>query len=169
MKISTLTTKNLILRAYTDEDVKSMYQILRGKDVLQYFPSSNPPTQERVQKMIHFLLNHWEKYGYGLWAVEDKESGTLIGRCGLQYIAETDETEIDFILAPEFWGCGLATEAGQASLQFGFEVLNVKEVVGIVHPENLASQRVLEKLGLERIELTEYFGMECYRYLIENS
>ena len=168
MNISTLTTKNLILRAFTDEDVEGMYQILNGKNVLQYFPSNNPLTEERVQKMIHFLLGHWEKYGYGLWAVEHKESGTLIGRCGLQYIAETDETEIDFILAPEFWGRGLATEAGQASLQFGFEVLNVKEVVGIVHPENLASQRVLEKLGMQRIELTEYFGMACYRYLIEH-
>lgn len=168
MKISTITTQNLTLRAFTGEDADAMFKVLNGQDVLKYFPSSEPMTQELVQKMINFLLNHWEKYGYGLWAVEHKELGTLIGRCGLQYIAETAETEIDFILEPQFWGRGFATEAGRACLQFGFDELQVKQIVGIVHPANLASQRVLEKLELQRIELTEYFGMECYRYLIEN-
>jgi ribosomal-protein-alanine N-acetyltransferase len=72
-------------------------------------------------------------------------------------------------LAPAFWGQGVATEAGQAALRYGFETLGVEQVVGIVHPENMASRRVLEKLGMRLIERRQYFGMDCYRYAVERS
>lgn len=169
MTISTLTTQNLTLRAFSEQDAEAMYHILSGQDVLRYFPTTQPPTLPQVQKMIDRLLKHWEKHGYGLWAVELRETGDLVGRCGLQYIPETDEIEIDFILGRQFWGQGFATEAGKASLQFGFEELNLTSIVGIVHVDNLASQRVLQKLGMHLTETKEYFGMMCQRYLIENS
>ena len=117
--------------------------------------------------MIHNLLKHWEEYGYGLWAVDSGADGQLIGRCGLQYLPETDEVEVDFILGPKYWGQGLATEAALASLQYGFENLNLDIIVGIVHIENAASQRVLEKIGMRIAEAKSYFGMACYRYAIE--
>ena len=79
---------------------------------------------------------------------------------------ETDEVEIDFILDRHYWGRGFATEAGQAALQYGFNDLGLSMIVGIVHPENRASQRVLEKVGLQFIEETEYFGMACYRFSV---
>lgn len=97
--------------------------------------------------------------------MELRATGALLGRCGLQHIAETDEVEVDFILDRHYWGQGFATEAGQVSLQYGFAVLNLAQVVGIVHPGNLASRRVLEKLGMQFVEEAEYFGMSCYRYV----
>jgi ketosteroid isomerase-like protein len=72
-------------------------------------------------------------------------------------------------LGQPFWGQGFATEAGQAGLRYGFDELGVESIVGIVHPENKASQRVLEKLGLRLTQRTQYFGMDCYRYAIERS
>lgn len=167
MNIPTYMTDRLILRAFTEADAVPMHHIMSGKDVLRYFPGTQAPSLEGVQRMIQRLLKHWDEKGYGLWAVTWREDGTLLGRCGLQYIAETDEVEVDFILDRDYWGRGLATEVGLASMQFGFSQLATPFIVGIVHPENMGSQRVLEKIGMQRVERTEYFGMDCYRYVAE--
>lgn len=146
-----------------------MHRILSGKGVLRYFPTTEPPSPDRVHKMIVNVLKHWEERGYGLWAVQLRASGELMGRCGLQFIAETNEVEIDFILGDSFWERGYATEAGQAAMRYGFETLPTNTIVGIVHPDNVTSQRVLEKLGMVRTRQAVYFGMECFRYAIERS
>ena len=169
MQPVTLTTPRLNLRSFTLVDAVRFHEILCGKDVLRYFPRSDPPPLERVEKWIRQVLEHWQTHGYGLWAVESRASGELMGRCGLQWLPETNEIEVDFLLGRPFWGNGYATEAGQASLRFGLEKLAVERVVGIVHPENLASQRVLEKIGLTRRERACYFGMDCYRYSVERA
>ena len=168
MTIPTIQTDRLTLRAFTEADVDIMYSILSGKDVLRYFPPNpDPITRERAKKMITRILSHWEEHGYGLWAVTLAETGQLLGRCGIQYIPETDEVEVDFILDREFWGRGYATEAGKASLKYGFDNLDVDEIIGLVHPENIASQRALQKIGMQYIETKEYFGMIVQRYVIE--
>ena len=165
MTIPIIETKNLNLRPFSQADAPAMHTIMNGEDVLLYFPGTQTPTQEQVQRMIDRLLTHWQEKGYGLWAVEHRETGVLLGRCGLQYLEETDEVEVDFIIDRAFWGQGFATEAGLASMQFGFNDLGLSEIVGIVHPENIGSQRVLEKIGMQFSEETEYFGMACYRYV----
>lgn len=164
MTNQSLVTENLRLRPFTPNDVTAMVQILNGKDVLRYFPGNPSLTREQVQRMIERLLAHWQEKGYGLWAVESQATGALLGRCGLQFIVETDEIEIDFILDRHYWGRGFATEAGRAAMEFGFRVLQLETIVGIVHPENIASQRVLEKLGMSFVTEAEYFGMACYKY-----
>jgi ribosomal-protein-alanine N-acetyltransferase len=146
-----------------------MARILAGEDVLRYFPRSEPPPRDRVERMVQGLIDHWQERGYGLWAVEDRSSGELLGRCGLQYLPDTDEVEVDFILDRDCWSQGYATEAGRASVRFGFQELGVDQIVGIVHTGNRASQRVLEKLGMVRIEQREFFGMDCYRYAIDRA
>lgn len=165
----TIITPRLLLRAFTHQDVVPLHRLLSGEGVLRYFPKAEPPSLDRVEKMISRLLTHWEERGYGLWAVESRSTEELMGRCGLQHVPETDEIEVDFILGRDFWGEGFATEAGQASVRYGFEDLGLESLVGIVHPENNASQRVLEKLGMEFVDERRYFGMECYRYTIERA
>ena len=145
MEIPTIATERLCLRPFTLEDSSTMHQIINGKDVLKYFPGSKTVTETQVQRMIERMLTHWQEKAYGLWAVELQETGALLGRCGLQHIDETDEVEIDFIFGRDYWGNGFATEAGNASLQYGFTHLTQQTIVGIVHPDNMASQRVLEK------------------------
>ena len=169
MTIPTITTPRLVLRAFTMEDVEPLYHILRGEDVLRYFPPMEPPPRERVQKMVAGLLQHWETRGYGLWAVASPSGGRLMGRCGLQWLPDTGEVEVDYILGRAFWGQGFATEAARASLRYGFEELELERVIGISHVENIASQRVLEKLGMARLEQKEFFGIPCYRYAIDRS
>ena len=167
--IPTISCANLNLRPFTEQDSDEMVHILMGENVLQYFPNSSPPSREQVAKMIRNIRKHWVDRGYGLWAVESRPEGKLMGRCGLQWLPETEEVEVDFILGNEFWGQGFATEAGQASLRYGFEDLDLDKIVGIVHGENVASQRVLEKIGMRMMEEKEFFGMACYRYAAERS
>jgi len=115
--------------------------------------------------MIAGQLAHWEKYGYGWWATLLRSDHTFIGWSGLQFLPETDETEIAYLLDPDFWGQGLATEAAKAGLRYGLDELGMETIVAIVHPENAASRRVIDKLGLSFVAQKPYFGMECCRYM----
>ena len=167
MNIATVTTQRLSLRAFTLDDAGPLHAIMGEEGILDYFPNQDPPSLQRVQKLISGQLAHWEKHGNGWWAVELTTAPGLIGWAGLQYLPDTDETEIAYLLAKRYWGQGLATEAAQAGVAFGLEDLNLPRIVGIAHPDNIASQRVLEKAGLQFIERTHYFGMDCFRYMIE--
>ena len=167
--VARITTDRLVLRAFTVEDIGPMHCIMGEEGVLRYFPKSDSPSRDRVREMILGQHSHWKEHGYGLWAVEARSTGELIGRSGLQYLPETDEVEVDFILGRAHWGQGFATEAGRAGLRYGFEELGLESVVGIVHPENTASRRVLQKLGMTLTGQAKYFGMACCRYAIERS
>ena len=167
MNVPTLTTARLVLRGFTEDDVDPLYRILSDADALRYFPDPRPPSRERVQKIISNQLQHWEEHGYGWWALEPRSNKELIGWSGLQFLPETVEVEVGYLLGKPFWGQGLATEAAQASVKYGFEQLGLETIVGIVHPENVASQRVIEKSGLSFVDRTRYFGMDCYHYRME--
>jgi ribosomal-protein-alanine N-acetyltransferase len=91
-----------------------------------------------------------------------------MGWCGLQYLPETGETEIGYLLGKPFWGKGFATEAAGEALKFGFEKLSLEIIIAIVHPENTASNRVIQKLGYKDPIRATYFGMECLRYTTRN-
>lgn len=164
-----LITQRLTLRQFTAQDLHPFHALLNEPGLLRYFPTPDPPSLERVEQMIARILAHWDEHGYGVWAVESNTTGQLLGRCGLFYIPATDEVEVDFILGRPFWGQGFATEAGRASLQYGFDQHQLAAIVGIVHPENKASQRVLEKIGMTLTRADNYFGMDCLRYAISAS
>ena len=169
MDTPTITTTRLSLRPFTLDDIDSLHQILEIPGILQYFPNPDPPERERVEKLIKRQIKHWQDYGYGWWAVVSRAEKQLIGWSGLQYLPDTDEIEIGYLLSKPFWGKGLATESAIAGLDFGFDRLGLREIIGIVHPENFASQGVLKKIGMQFIKQTEYFGMECYLYKTNSS
>ena len=160
----TLRTPRLVLRPFALSDAELLYRILSQERILQYFPGSTSPSLERVGALIQRQLAHWETHGFGWWAVQPKEHPELIGWNGLQYLPETDEVEIGYLLSKRFWGRGLATEGGQAGMRFGFETLGLQTIVGIVHPENSASAHVLGKLGMTCTGPAVYFEMDVLRY-----
>jgi ribosomal-protein-alanine N-acetyltransferase len=167
VKIPTITTSRLTLRAFTEKDVEPLHRILGKKDMLRYFPYPDPPSRDKVERLIAGQLKHWEAYGYGWWAVEPRSKDSLIGWSGLGFLPDTEEIEVAYLLDRAVWGKGLATEAAQACVGYGFEALELESIVAIVHPENTASQRVIEKLGMSFVDRAQYFGMDCYRYAIE--
>jgi ribosomal-protein-alanine N-acetyltransferase len=166
MEIPTRVTARLTLRGFRLEDTDPLYRILQEPGILRYFPNPDPPPPDRVERLIAHQLQHWDEHGYGWWAVEPHGSRALIGWCGLTFLPETGETEVAYLLARPSWGQGYATEAARASLQFALDRVDSQEIIGLTHPENRRSQRVLEKLGMSFVEQAEYFGMQLYRYAI---
>lgn len=169
MPIPTLTTERLKLRPFSTNDAESLWRILDQPNVLRYFPRQTSPTLEQVQRLVAAQLTHWQNFGYGWWAVILTKTNHFIGWAGLQYLPDTDEIEVAYLLDPAHWGRGLATEAAMKSLDFGYGELNIPQIVAIVHPENGASIRVIEKLGMTFTCRTTYFGMDCFRYELDQA
>jgi ribosomal-protein-alanine N-acetyltransferase len=167
MNIPALQTEHVTLRPLTIDDIDPLYAITNVDGMMRYFPNTAPPTRERVEKWINIQFEHWAKHNNGWWALEVEN--TFAGWCGLQYLPDTDEMEVGYLLAKPFWGKGYATEASRVSVEFGFRNFDYPFIVGIVHPENIGSQRVLEKSGMTDRVRTMYFGMDCYRYEIDRA
>ena len=161
--IPTLRTERLILRPLTLDDSANLQGVLDDPDVWRYFPLPSVPTLERTQSYIEGQITHWADYGLGHWALEGNGQ-ELIGWCGLQFLPDTNETEVAYCLGKPFWGKGFATEAARASLDYGLETLKAKEIIGLTHIANKASQNVLRKIGMKYVDTKVYFGMECFRF-----
>lgn len=164
MNIPTISTPRLILRGFTPEDFEPLCAILSDRDVLRYLPNREPFPPEVVQRIMQRQGDHWLKYGYGWYALEDRHTGELVGWCGLNVLDETDEIEIKYLLKKSHWGRGLATEAAARCVEDGFQLLNTNLIIGLVHPENIASRRVLEKLGMQYTERVHFWGLDLDRY-----
>ncbi len=119
-------------------------------------PWAGPYTRARAGGELEHYLRHRERHGYAPFAVWLGDQ--LIGDFGLQRLEEGPEVELLYRLLPEAWGQGLATEAGEACIDFAFTVLRVSEVVAVIGADNLASQRLAERLGFVRGELGTYYA-----------
>ena len=164
-KIPTIQTTSLTMRPFSKKDAWPLHKILSDREVLQFFPNPDPPTIEAVRKLIEAQLRHWDEHGYGWWAIEPLSTPRLIGWGGLRWLHDTEETEVAYLLARDNWGSGFATEIARSSLDFAFNKPGIENVVGIVHPDNIASSRVLEKSDMSYTGRYHYFGMECDRFI----
>ncbi len=166
ISIPTLHTPNLTLRPFVPQDAKALHEIEQGEDVLRYFPNPAPPPLEQVERFIASQKPHWEQHGCGNWAVVLTASGEFTGWAGLQYLPGTGEIEVGYLFDRSHWGQGYATQAARASLQFGFERLGMRQIIALVHPDNLASLRVAAKCGLAAVECKTYWGLELVRHTV---
>lgn len=166
-QIPTIGTSRIKLRAFRETEFEDLHQILLNPNVLRYFPPADPPSLAKVQKLVERQQKHWEEFGFGWWALALRGTDQLIGWCGLNFLPETDEVELKYLLAEEFWGEGIATEASRVSLTYVLSTTDLEQIIGLVHPENIASQRVLEKVGMSFLDKRQYFGMECSRYIVK--
>jgi RimJ/RimL family protein N-acetyltransferase len=108
-----------------------------------------PITHEDIEAGMRDKLRHWNSFGFGQWFLRDRETGQMVGRGGPQWTSASgiDEVEIGWVIVPERWGQGLATELARASLEVAFGPLGLEEVIAYTLPDNVASRRVMEKTG----------------------
>ena len=163
----TIQIPHLTLRSLRPADAEVLHRIYQSEGVLRYFPNPTPPPLEKVQRFVVGQQAHWEKYGYGNWGILLDGEREIIGWAGLQYLPELGETEIGFLLNRPFWGKGYATAVARASLNFGFERFNLDHIIALVHPENLASRRVIEKCGMTYMETLSLWGIELMRFVVK--
>jgi ribosomal-protein-alanine N-acetyltransferase len=159
-------TERLLLRGYYGDDLEYFLPMLADREVIRYLIHTEPWPSERVEKWLNSCQAHWEEHGYGFWILEHKADQRPIGWGGLNWLPDTEEIEVLYALDRPYWGQGLASEAAQFSVQYGFEVIGPKEIIGVVVPGNIASARVLEKSGLVFTGMAEYFGYQLRRYQI---
>ncbi|MGL4581624.1 MAG: GNAT family N-acetyltransferase [Flavobacterium sp.] len=142
-----LETERLLLRELTIDDATNFYQLNLNPNVMRY---TGDDAFSSVEEAHTFLANYsdYERNGYGRWAVIRKEDNAFLGWCGLKYNADIGETDIGFRFFEEFWNKGYATESAKACLEYGFTTLGLPHIIGRAMRENMASIKVLEKIGL---------------------
>lgn len=139
------------LRAWTEPDADQLADIYADPESVRYLRFFD---REGTRAQVERFKDHWQRHGFGLWAVEDRATGRFIGRIGLMHhddwTASPHDAEVGWVIARDMWGQGLASEGGAAALEFGTQ-RGLKRFVSIAHVDNAASQRVMEKLGLVRV------------------
>jgi ribosomal-protein-alanine N-acetyltransferase len=145
-----LETSRLILRHQITEDLNDLWALYCDPEITKFIPDA-PRSREEAQEELEWHMNGHPRYPeLGLWATIHKETGKFIGRCGLLpwEIDGVYEVEVAYTIAQNYWRRGLASEAAQAILQYGFEKLNLSRLICMIEPENIGSQKVAEKIGM---------------------
>jgi RimJ/RimL family protein N-acetyltransferase len=153
--IPVLTTERLVLRPFTPDDLPAL-AVLHAEESFWWYPLRRGMPEEETREFLHRVIERYDSDGFGLEAVEDRASGTMIGWAGLavpHFLPQIlPAVEVGWRLAGSSRGQGLATEAGSAAVDWGFTEAGLERIVSIYEPENTPSGRVMERLGftLER-------------------
>jgi RimJ/RimL family protein N-acetyltransferase len=167
--VPNVETRRLLLRGWRLDDVAPMTEINADPEVAPWLGFPDP---SRTEERIRAWLDHWQHRGFGLWAVQDKGTGAFIGRLGLvhhdDWNASTHDAEIGWALARSAWGRGYATEGALAAMAFAREI-GLRRIISITRPDNIRSQRVMEKIGLAYAGRTRWHSWDQIWYEIELS
>jgi len=159
-------TERLCFRFFKKEDFQLILKLNSDPRVMTYFPEIKD-TEAIELDFKRYIGYHRQYPGYGYWHTALKEGQQFVGFFIVKVLPESGETEIGYRLLPEYWGQGLATEGARAMVNYCFDILRVNRVVGVSHPENKASCRVLEKAGLEFQKQGRFYQVECAYYSLE--
>jgi len=144
-------TGRLRLRVLTVEDAPFVLELVRDPDFLRFIGDQGGRTLEDAERVLREgTWTRQPRAGYGQFLVELSETGTPIGVCGLLYREHLDVTDVGFAFLPAHRGHGYAVEAAAAVLDYGRATLGLERIVALTSPDNVASVRVLEKLGMRR-------------------
>jgi [ribosomal protein S5]-alanine N-acetyltransferase len=157
----------LILRPLTHADLGPLHELYADPAAMRYAGGPTGSLDESEERLQRFL-DHQERHGFSFWAVTDRETAAVLGDAGLIHLAfRGPEVEVGYRLKSPYWGKGYATEAARAAVAYGFGQLGLDRIVAVTHPENVASQRVLEKAGLAFEGMSLYNGKRVRKYAIE--
>jgi RimJ/RimL family protein N-acetyltransferase len=163
-----LETERLILRPMQATDINDLHLIFTDLKVMASFGGE---LLSRKQ-MMHWLqrnLDHQNQYGYGLFSVILKESGELIGDCGLERmeVEGLQVAELGYDFRSEYWNQGFATEAACAVRDYAFDILRLPQLISLIRVGNLASKRVAEKVGMTLAEEFMRYGIQYWKYSLK--
>jgi len=160
----TLETERLKLRHFVEADLDAYARMCADPETMRYIGLGTTLSRADAWRSMAMVLGHWQLRGYGMWAVEEKNTGAFVGRIGLHYPEAWPVLEVGWLVDRNRWGQGLATEGGRAAMQFAFERLGLSRISSVIHPQNAASIRVAEKLGMKRERTTQVRDVEVVIY-----
>jgi RimJ/RimL family protein N-acetyltransferase len=168
-----IETERLVLRHFRLTDVEAMNRVFGDAEVMRF--GDGVQTSQWVHDWLHRCLETYrQKSGIGPWAVEKKDGANTIGYCGLFHIPDVcgqPEVEIGYRLARDYWGQGYAMEAVLAVRDYGFKTLAIPRLIAMIDPQNVASIRVAEKVGMryEKDVMFEGYTHPDHVYAIERA
>lgn len=158
-----IETNRLILREYTMDDFNDLYQILSDPETMKHYPK--PYDEKGTIRWLEWSINNYRQYGFGLWAIELKETNEFIGDCGitLQNIDNELLPEIGYHINKKHWKKGYAKEAGLAVLNWGFNNTNYEAFYSYMNNTNVASYSTAASIGMEKIK--EYIDEDEFLFV----
>lgn len=155
-----LETERLILRDLLETDIEGMFELDSNPLVHKYLGKKPITTKKQAEEAIQFIREQYNERGIGRFAAIEKSSGDFIGWTGIKYntgdkevlVDKRDFYDIGYRFIPRYWGKGYASESSFKSLDFGFKELQIKNMCGAAEIGNIASNKVLQKIGLKFIE-----------------
>ncbi len=147
----TIDTTRLRLRPFRDGDLEPYAALCADPEVMRYVGDLGVLSREDAWRQMAMLAGHWQLRGFGMWAVEERDTGRFVGRVGLHYPEGWPDREIAWALARPFWGRGYAVEAARAALTEAFGSLGWSRIISLIDPANSRSIHLAERIG-ERLE-----------------
>jgi len=162
-----IETSRCYLRELSVDDAQSFYDLNADPEVVKY---TGDKSFGNVAEARSFLegYNQYQLYGYGRWAVIDKATNAFLGWCGLKFLPESGEVDLGFRFFKRYWNQGYATETAKACVDYGFNNLNLKKIIGRAMEANIGSVKVLEKTGMSFVAKVESELHPGVLYQIEN-
>lgn len=161
-----LVIARLKLELHNDSHFEGVRVMDSDPDVMRYITNGIVKTPEETWEGIRRVQARWDKYGFSWWAIKEKVSGTIVGAACLQHLANVDGAplEIGWRLVPERNGKGYATEAANAIIDFAAEHIGATYLVAVADPENIPSQRVMQRLGMTYKAMEQHYDVPCVVY-----
>jgi len=167
--VITLETDRLQLRMFGQDDLDAYAAICADAEVMRYLGDGKALSRADAWRQIAMILGHWQLRGYGLFALEERATGTLVGRAGFFEPEGWPGFELGWMLRRASWGQGYATEAARRLLAHAFTDMKRERVISLIRAANAPSIRVAERLG-ERLDgRAEIFGQEALVYAIDRA
>jgi RimJ/RimL family protein N-acetyltransferase len=165
--IPEIQTDRLLLRSFRETDIDEYAEMCADPEVMRYLSKGQPICRDEAWRQMAMIIGHWKFREFGLWAAEYKETGELAGRIGCWQPEGWPGLEVGWTLRQKFWGKSLAFEGAKASLKYAFEKLNADRVISIIHPENVRSIKLAERLGEHFDKVAELKGSVVHIYAID--
>jgi len=157
-----LESERLLIRPFQLGDEVAMYELNSNPLVQKYTGDKMINSVKEAKTLLeNVVFKDYQEHGYGRLAVIYKPDNKLIGFTGLKYLPETGgDSDLGYRFLTEYWGKGIATESSIMSLKYGFEDLNLEKIIGFTEIENIASTKVLQKMGFKITKIDYYPGEE---------
>lgn len=168
LEIPVIETERLRLAALSERHFELYAAMLADPSSTRFVGDGQPLDRMNAWRSMAMLIGHWALRGYGMWAVELRETGEFIGRIGLMNPIGWPDLEVGWMLRPEFRHRGFATEGAQASLDFAFNTLGAERAISLIRVENSESERVARRLGGRQSTTIDFLGGATLVYTYHN-
>jgi RimJ/RimL family protein N-acetyltransferase len=163
----TLETERLTLRQFRNSDLDAYAPMCADPEVMRFLGTGGTLSRADAWRSMAAILGHWKMLGYGMFAVELKGTGELLGRAGFLDPPGWPGFEVGWVLGRQHWGHGYALEAASAARDYAFGVLRKDRIISLIRPANVRSIRVAEKLGETLAGEVDLLGAKALVYALE--